>query len=214
MLTKICIECGTEKPATNEYFGAHKTCKDGLRNQCKECKNKYSKKYNPKYYENNKEKTKEQAKEYRNNNKEKVKESKNKYRLTHLEEERMSKRIYLINNRDKVNLCHQKRKAKKRKLPRNLTVEQWEKIKSDFNNSCAYCGSKLPLAQEHFIPLSKGGEYTVNNIIPSCQSCNSSKRDKSFFEWYKNYEFYSKEREEFILKYLGYKEEIQQLRVI
>jgi len=214
MLTKICIDCGKVLPATSEYFGKHKTCKDGLRNQCKECKNKYSKKYNPKYYENNKESAKEKAKEYRDNNKEKVKKSKKHYRITHLEEERENKRLYLINNRDKINLLNQKRKARKRNLISNLTVDQWNKVKSDFNDRCAYCGEELPLAQEHVIPLSKGGEYTVNNIIPSCKSCNSSKHDKDFFKWYPNYEYYSKERESFILRYLGYKNDIQQLKII
>ena len=67
------------------------------------------------------------------------------------------------------------------------------------------------LHQEHFIPLSKGGEYTHNNIIPACKSCNSSKQDTDFFEWYPTYEEYNEEREQFILEYLGYIEDTQQL---
>lgn len=214
MKTKICIDCKKELPATSEYFGKHKTCKDGLRNQCKECKKKYSDKYNKQYYKDNAEVAKEKAKTYRENNKEKVKEGKKRYRLTHLEQERENKRLYCKNNKDKINIFKQKRKARKRELESNLTTEQWLNIKLEFNNKCAYCGEEKPLAQDHFIPLSKGGEYTINNIIPSCQSCNSSKHDKDFFKWYRNYEFYSKERENHILKHLRYKQNVQQLKII
>ena len=86
-----------------------------------------------------------------------------------------------------------------------LTIEQWMKIKQDFNFKCAYCGEELLLTMEHFVALNKGGEYTKENIIPVCGSCNFSKCDREFEEWYHRQEFYSKKRESFIYKYLGYK---------
>jgi len=118
---------------------------------------------------------------------------------------------YRIKNKGKCNILHQRYEARKRKLPCTLTFVQWESIKTHFNNRCAYCGEKLPLAQEHFMPVVKGGEYTHNNIIPSCQSCNSSKGTKDFFTWYPKYKYYSKKREKYILEFLHYKNEIQQL---
>lgn len=117
----------------------------------------------------------------------------------------------------------QQRRARKKKLPYTLNENQWQQIKNDFNNECAYCGMTedehllnfhTNLHQEHFIPLSGGGEYTHNNIIPACISCNSSKRDKDFFEWYPTYEHYNQEREKFILEYLGYTtDDTQQLSI-
>ena len=95
-----------------------------------------------------------------------------------------------------------------------MTLKQWNYIKGKFNNKCAYCGEEKLLEQEHFIPVNKGGEYTSNNIIPACKHCNSSKQDSNFFEWYPKQDFYSKEREEFILNHLGYKEDKQQLKII
>lgn len=97
-------------------------------------------------------------------------------------------------------------------LPNTLTNEEWNKIMQDFNNSCAYCGMSEEdhlkkweeiLHQEHFIPLSNGGGYEVGNIIPSCRSCNSSKKSQDFFEWYPNYEHYNVDRMNFILTYLN-----------
>jgi 5-methylcytosine-specific restriction endonuclease McrA len=99
-------------------------------------------------------------------------------------------------------------------LDSNYTKEQWEECKNTFDNKCAYCGKNDKLSQEHFVPVSKGGEYTENNIIPSCKSCNSSKNNSNFFDWYPKQEFYSKIREQNILKHLRYDNNTQQLALI
>jgi 5-methylcytosine-specific restriction endonuclease McrA len=70
-------------------------------------------------------------------------------------------------------------------------VIAWQEVLRDFNYSCAYCGKpqkelSTPLQQEHFVPLSKGGGYTRNNIIPACKTCNTTKRDKMPDAWLNN----------------------------
>ena len=124
--------------------------------------------------------------------KKKISKRSKEYRKTH-KIDKTQNSIYL-----------QRRRALKNKLPATLTFEQWEQIKKDFDYKCAYCGEELPLSQDHFIALSKGGEYTHNNIIPACRRCNSSKGNKDFFEWFIEQESYSEKREKFILKYLHY----------
>lgn len=119
-----------------------------------------------------------------------------------------------LNNKDRCLTHKHNRRARVLSLPHTLTSTQWETIKSHFGNSCAYCGKELPLEQEHFVPLTKGGEYTHNNIIPACRSCNNSKHVTSFFEWYPRQKFYSKEREDAILSYLCYKDNVQQLSLM
>lgn len=47
-------------------------------------------------------------------------------------------------------------------------------------HTCRYCG--IALTQEnwsldHVVPLSKGGAHDRTNVVPSCRSCNSSKKD-------------------------------------
>jgi 5-methylcytosine-specific restriction endonuclease McrA len=101
-----------------------------------------------------------------------------------------------------------------RSLPHTLTDAEWEEIKRHFGHKCAYCGKKRPLQREHFIPLSKGGEYTHNNIIPACAECNWSKLDRDFNEWYPAQPFYSEARERRILRYLNYDGNMQQLRLL
>jgi len=99
----------------------------------------------------------------------------------------------------------QKRRSLKNNLLATFTTKDWQETKLKFNNCCAYCGKEKLLTQEHFIALSKNGEYTVDNIIPSCQSCNSSKGNKDFFTWYLSFKYYSVVRQNHILEFLGYK---------
>src|SRR5665648_822068 len=117
-------------------------------------------------------------------------------------------------HKDNINILAQRRRTRKLKLPATLTNEQWEIIKQKFGNKCAYCGKEKPLAQEHFLAISKGGEYTADNIIPACQSCNSSKGMRFFFDWYPKFAHYSKVREKTLLNYLGYKCGNQQLSLV
>ena len=77
----------------------------------------------------------------------------------------------------------QVRRAKKNGLASNFTPEQWDQVVSDFAGKCAYCGETAVLHQDHFIPVTKGGSYTKSNIIPACQSCNSSKNNKHPLDW-------------------------------
>jgi hypothetical protein len=117
-------------------------------------------------------------------------------------------------HKEERNIAWQARRAKKLSLDYTLLPEQWEQIKTYFDNKCCYCGKKLKLTQDHFVPLLNNGEYTHNNIVPCCLSCNSSKNEKNFFDWYPKYEYYSKTRERKILKFLGYKDGVQQLELV
>lgn len=76
---------------------------------------------------------------------------------------------------EKRRLWEQRRKAQMSKLPNTLTEKQWEAIKAKYKYKCAYCGKKRKLTMDHVIPVAKGGGLTKNNIVPSCQSCNSRK---------------------------------------
>jgi hypothetical protein len=182
---KICINCGQELPINETYFYKSNQSKDGYEGRCLNCRivYKHSDEWRRKYYTENRENLLIKSKDHRIKNKE----------------------YYQI----KLN----QRRAQKKNLPNNYTRKQWKECKLSFNNKCAYCGEEKKLTQEHFIPLSKGGEYTKNNILPACGSCNSGKRDKDFFDWYPRQPFYQAEREKKILEYLGYKDGIQQLSI-
>lgn len=70
-----------------------------------------------------------------------------------------------------------RRESKRKEVLSTLTVEEWKTIFRLHYFSCAYCG--IPLenpVQEHWIPSSRGGGYTSDNIVPACAKCNSRKR--------------------------------------
>ena len=178
-----------------------------------ERKNQYyqdNKEISKQYYKDHKEKFAENEKRYRQNNKEHIDEHGRKYRQENKERISEHNKQWANENKDKRNSITNRYRARKRELDSTLTAKQWESIKLYFGDTCAYCGRALPLEQEHFVALSKGGEFTHNNIIPSCRSCNSSKNSKNFSQWYLKQLFFSKKREQKILKYLNYKNEIQQ----
>jgi hypothetical protein len=165
------------------------------------------------YRKNNREKCSAYGKKYKELDPEKWKKYGLEYREKNKEKIAARQKKYLQNPEVKIksNMATQRYRTIKRSLPSTMTCGQWEYIRLHFNNRCAYCGKESPLEQEHFLACSKGGEHTINNIIPACKSCNSSKREKDFFEWYPRYKHYNKKREDKILKYLNYNNKCQQL---
>lgn len=71
-----------------------------------------------------------------------------------------------------------------------ITEEEWIDCKDFFDNSCAYCGLseaeniKLYGQQLHKEHFDHDGSNGIDNCIPSCKSCNSSKGTKIFEEWF------------------------------
>lgn len=98
-------------------------------------------------------------------------------------------------------LVHQRRRHEKRG-DFALSVREWEEVKRNFNFECVYCGDKTKLTYDHFYPFSKGGDFMKGNILPTCKSCNSSKNDRFFEEWYPKQTFYDKNKEQSILEYI------------
>ena len=47
----------------------------------------------------------------------------------------------------------------------SVLKEHKKKLKTYFNNSCAYCGSQKNLTLDHAIPRSSGGEHSKYNLI-------------------------------------------------
>jgi len=59
----------------------------------------------------------------------------------------------------------------------------WARAQARFNYMCAYCGAGGDMTMDHVVPLSRGGNHGVGNIVPACISCNASKQDKFLVEW-------------------------------
>lgn len=75
-----------------------------------------------------------------------------------------------------------------------FTILDWNKTLNIFSNKCAYCGSPVGLTQDHIIPISKEGSNTIDNIIPACGHCNSSKCANDMEEWFRKQSFFDEEK--------------------
>ena len=49
---------------------------------------------------------------------------------------------------------------------------------------CAYCGeADVALQRDCVLAISRGGRYTLDNVVPACRSCNTSKCNDEVTRW-------------------------------
>ncbi|MDF2696207.1 MAG: hypothetical protein K0S65_4590 [Labilithrix sp.] len=65
----------------------------------------------------------------------------------------------------------------------DLTAAEWFRI-LDAWSACAYCGADgAALQKDCVLPISRGGRYTLENVVPACRSCNASKSNEEVTSW-------------------------------
>jgi hypothetical protein len=64
-----------------------------------------------------------------------------------------------------------------------LAVWEWYVIREFEGGRCIYCRCRCNPTIEHFIPLSRGGSGSADNIVPACKGCNASKNARPVEEW-------------------------------
>jgi hypothetical protein len=59
-----------------------------------------------------------------------------------------------------------------------------------FDKKCSYCYREYnAITFDHFIPMTKGGRLTKDNTILCCHSCNTSKQNTDFENWFNKKRF-------------------------
>jgi 5-methylcytosine-specific restriction endonuclease McrA len=87
-----------------------------------------------------------------------------------------------------VNRSRRARAARRRKrrvsaVDNDLTAAQWAALKEAWKG-CAYCrAADGPLQRDCVMAISRGGRYTVDNVVPACASCNTSKCNDEVTGW-------------------------------
>jgi 5-methylcytosine-specific restriction endonuclease McrA len=187
---KICPKCGCELPYSSFY--KDKNRKDGYNVWCKTCIGIAKRRWaaqehivqrrrlqDIEYYNKNKARIKENKKRYAKKNKEKISEYNKWYYATYKGYHR--RRVQLWRQSERGKECIKNMNTLRRciyKYNQGISRKEWELVCNYYENKCYYCGrSDVKLTMDHIIPLSKGGVHTPYNIVPSCQSCNSKKKD-------------------------------------
>lgn len=76
-----------------------------------------------------------------------------------------------------------RRKRRMDRIEHDLSVAHWTALKAAWGG-CAYCGaSSTPLQRDCVLALSRGGRYTLGNVVPVCRSCNTSKCNAEVTGW-------------------------------
>lgn len=107
----------------------------------------------------------------------------------------------LNNKKPSVSRTEAKSKVRSEKMtPKNLSDRL-----NLFDGCCAYCGEHLGKNKQidHVVPISKLGADTLDNIVFACQSCNTSKGNRNFLDWYRSRPFWTQERESKVLSVTG-----------
>jgi 5-methylcytosine-specific restriction endonuclease McrA len=116
-----------------------------------------------------------------------------------------------IENPDRV------RELAKKHRNHDITDKEWDDCLKVFNYSCCYCSitqieakkrDKQVLHKDH---VDDKGYNDVRNAAPACRSCNDKKWQHDMEEWFRQQEFFTEEKLEFIKWWIteGYKDYIE-----
>lgn len=92
-----------------------------------------------------------------------------------------------------------RRKRRMNRVEHDLSDQQWAALKEAWGG-CAYCGSTdRPLQRDCVLAISRGGRYTLENIVPACGPCNASKCNSEVTAWMRRKRF---DERDFLVRYL------------
>ena len=89
----------------------------------------------------------------------------------------------MATNRSRRARASRKRQRRMKRVEHDLTSEQWDAMLAAWSG-CAYCRrNDVAMQRDCVQALSRGGRYTLDNIVPACGSCNASKSNDEVTGW-------------------------------
>ncbi len=82
-------------------------------------------------------------------------------------------------------------KSARRRAKGYVSRVELEQIQYAFGGKCAYCRAPYECF-DHVGPIAHGGVTSSFNLVPACNRCNQSKRDKHWLSWFKEQPFFTK----------------------
>ena len=76
-----------------------------------------------------------------------------------------------------------KRQRRMRRVEHDLSDAEWLALQRAWGG-CAYCGSvDVAMQRDCVLAISRGGRYTLANVVPACRTCNASKCNDEVNGW-------------------------------
>lgn len=101
------------------------------------------------------------------------------------EQTRKAKERYKVKHPDKYRDSLRREKIQRRQAEGWHSEVQWRMLLAEHDYRCYYCGVEMTFedgpykwTRDHIVPISRGGTDNIDNIVPACKSCNSSKGTK------------------------------------
>lgn len=91
------------------------------------------------------------------------------------------------------------------RVTHDLTDSQWTALTAAWGG-CAYCGAtRAPMQRDCVLAISRGGRYTLDNVVPACGSCNASKSNGEVTRWLRRRRF---DESQFLLRQVAICQEL------
>ena len=75
------------------------------------------------------------------------------------------------------------------RVEHDLSDAEWSALQEVWG-CCAYCGATDSAFQRDCVlPISRGGRYTLDNVVPACRACNASKSNHEVTGWLRRRRF-------------------------
>ena len=187
VMTKLCRTCQEHRPLSE--FHRNKTKSDGRGSNCKTCSEAYKVRYrarpgnkerqaeaNSRWRAQNAAHKKDAAQRWYTENRAATIDRSARWAASHPEKAKGSSRQWARRNPEMRAAYQRRRSACKAAAEQDgHTYEDllasWAERGLD---DCVYCGGEFEHV-DHAVPLSRGGPHTLDNLVPSCASCNCSK---------------------------------------
>lgn len=187
---KTCAKCSNLLEITN--FRPRKPGSHLYQSYCKPCEREHWRNWRERnksneiirlreYYKNNKKRILNYKKENRivNHDLFVMREKKNRDRRGDLN--KILSKKWRDANLDKVRVYSHTNNAK-RKNAKAYAIKTIELIALR-KKPCFECGATNKIHIDHIIPIIKGGNHSIGNLMPLCANCNLSKGSKTYMEW-------------------------------
>jgi 5-methylcytosine-specific restriction endonuclease McrA len=129
------------------------------------------------------ERSKEYQREYQKS--EKYKQNRKKYKEKNKEKLNNLNALWRKTDKGKASVIASSSKRRAIKKDGKVTSDQVLEIKKKAK-VCYWCGRVLKgkkIHIDHYVPLSKGGEHAIENLVVSCSTCNLLKSSRDPLEF-------------------------------
>ena len=134
--------------------------------------------------ENNKDRVLASKKRSYEKNKDSILKANSEYRQENYERRIEIERASRERNKDKNRPSKNARQSVRNRLVSGSKyVIIYKDLKRIYSQPCFNCGSMNNQSLDHRIPLSRGGEHKIGNMLTLCQPCNASKHSRTIMEW-------------------------------